>query len=418
MTNKQPSVSPAVATNITKSFDFNVLTRHKRMLWILLIGMLTAFGPVCTDIYLPALPDLGASFNSSPTLIQLSLTACFLGLALGQIIIGPISDALGRRLPLSVTLIVFSVASLCCAFAPSIEILIALRFFQGFAGAGGIVLSRSMACDMFSGHDLTKFMALLMTVNSLAPIVGPVLGSAVVSFFSWHWLFLLLALWGIVLLAGVFFCLQETLPGDMRQSRLAQAVKDMFLQLLERRFLILALAISMVMGGFFAYLAASPFVLQVIYGFSAFEYALIFALNSICITLASMAAGRLERRMGASALVKLSFIVMMASGAVMLVLALKQPQSPVLPILCMLFYVAMVGSSQTPGFGIVMSARSKGAGAASGIFGILGFVIGSATSPLVGVLGDHSMLPLALCMFICALISYILFVIGMRLKKV
>ena len=388
-----------------------------RALWIVILGMLAAFGPVCTDIYLPALPDLSTSFKAAPTVIQLSLTACFLGLALGQVVIGPLSDSLGRRLPLAISLIIFSITSLCCAFAPNIESLIVLRFFQGFAGAGGVVLCRSMACDMFMGNELTKFMALLMTVNSLAPILGPLLGSAIVSAFSWHWLFIFLAIWGVALLLSSMTMLQETLPQAKRQHRLSGAIKDMFLQLGEKRFLTLALALSFVMGGFFAYLAASPFVLQVIYGFSALEYALIFGTNSICITLASLLAGRLERRLGGAFLVKASFMVMIISGAGMLVTALWQPASAIPAMLCMLCFVSMVGYSQTPGFGIVMAARTKGAGAASGIFGILGFVFGSITSPLVGLMGDTSMLPLALCMLISAVVSLVLFILGMRMPK-
>ncbi len=388
-----------------------------RMLWILILGMLTAFGPVCTDIYLPALPDLANSFQASPAVIQLSLTACFLGLAVGQVIIGPISDALGRRIPLALSLIIFSVASLCCALAPNIHSLIVLRFFQGFAGAGGVVLCRSMACDMFIGNELTKFMALLMTVNSLAPIIGPLMGSAIVSAWSWHALFFFLTGWGVLLLIGSLSTLKETLPLQKRQHRLTAALKDMCLQLGEKRFVLLALALSAVMGGFFAYLAASPFVLQVIYGFSALEYALIFALNSVCITLASVLAGRLERRLGAAFLVKGSFVVMIISGAGMLLTAMLEPSSSIPALICMLGFVSMVGSSQTPGFGIVMAARTKGAGAASGIFGILGFILGSLTSPLVGVMGERSMLPLALCMLISALLALLLFIVGQRLPK-
>lgn len=379
--------------------------------------MLAAFGPVCTDIYLPALPALTSSFRTDPSVIQLSLTACFLGLAVGQVVVGPISDALGRRLPLILSLVVFIAASVLCALASSVEVLIVLRFFQGFAGAGGVVLCRSIACDMFMGNELTKFMALLMTVNSLAPILGPVAGSAVVSLFSWHWLFYFLGIWGVLLLVGSVVELKETLPRASRQSRLGQAVRDMFLQLLEKRFLLLALGLSMIMGGFFAYLAASPFVFQVIYGFSAWQYSIVFGFNAMCIMLCSLLAGRLERRLGAEFLVNASFVVMIISGALMLCCAVLQPQSPILVIISLTCFVSMVGSSQTPGFGIVMAARTKGAGAASGIFGVLGFVLGSLTSPLVGLMGDTSMLPLALCMIISALISFILFNVGRRLKK-
>ncbi len=412
-----PSTPENPSPEFVRPVNFKELNRTRRYAWILILGMLAAFGPVCTDIYLPALPALTASFQTDPSVIQLSLTACFLGLAAGQVVVGPLSDAMGRRFPLILSLVIFIVTSALCALAPSVEVLIVVRFFQGFAGAGGVVLCRSIACDMFMGNELTKFMALLMTVNSLAPILGPVAGSGIVSFFSWQWLFYFLAIWGVLLLLGSLFELRETLPQESRQSRLGQAVKDMVLQLMEKRFLLLALGLSMIMGGFFAYLAASPFVFQVIYGFSAVEYSLVFGFNALCITVCSLLSGRLERRLGGELLVNVSFIVMIASGALMLFCAVVQPESPTLVIISLACFVAMVGSSQTPGFGIVMAARTKGAGAASGIFGVLGFVLGSLTSPLVGLMGDTSMLPLALCMIISALISFILFNIGRRLKK-
>lgn len=411
------AAAPSPESPITPGFKFKQLPKSSRMLWVLILGMLAAFGPVCTDIYLPALPDLTQSFRTDPSVIQLSLTACFLGLALGQIVVGPISDAVGRRGPLVLSLIIFALSSFFCSLAPTVQILIVLRFFQGLAGAGGVVLCRSIACDMFMGNELTKFMALLMTVNSLAPILGPIAGSGIVSFFSWHWLFIFLSVWGILLLVGSIVCLRETLPREKRQSRLTRAVKDMFLQLFEKRFLCLALGMSMVMGGFFAYLAASPFVFQVIYGFSAVEYSFVFGFNALCITICALAAGRFERRLGGKFLVNLSFIVMIAASALMLFCAIAKPESPLLVIIALACFTAMIGSSQTPGFGIVMAARTKGAGAASGIFGIMGFVLGSLTSPLVGLMGDTSMLPLALCMIISAVFSYILFNVGIRLKK-
>lgn len=386
----------------------------KKALWIVILGMLTAFGPVCTDIYLPALPALTRDFAADPSVIQLSLTACFLGLACGQIFIGPLSDALGRRLPLCVSLVVFVISSFCCALAPDINTLIALRFVQGCAGAGGVVLCRSMACDMFMGNELTRFMALLMTVNSLAPIIGPVIGSSIISVFTWHMLFYVLTIWGIVLLIASMACLRETLPPEHREQRVSKAVTDMVLQLGDKRFLLLALALTFVLGGFFAYLAASPFVFQSIYGFSAVEYSIIFGVNAFCITVTGFLSGRLEKRIGSTRMVTGSFIVMLISGAAVIVIALLRPDSPVFICLSLLCFVSMVGSSQTPGFGIVMAARTKGAGAASGIFGVLSFVFGALMSPLVGLMGEDSMLPLGLCMFFSALVSLILFAIGLR----
>ena len=169
---------------------------------IIMLGMLAAFGPVCTDIYLPAIPVITEELHSDPAAIQLSLTTSLLGLALGQLFIGPLSDAMGRKKPLYISLIVFAISSLGCAFASTVPQLVIARLFQGLAGAGGIVLSRTIACDMYSGPSLTKFMALLMTVNGLAPILGPIIGSSIVTFFDWPMLFVFLAVWGVLLFSG------------------------------------------------------------------------------------------------------------------------------------------------------------------------------------------------------------------------
>ena len=167
---------------------------------IIVLGMLSAFGPICTDLYLPAIPTITQELMTDPSTMQLTLTASFFGLAIGQLIIGPLSDAYGRKRPLYICLVMFVLSSLWCAYAPSINQLIVARFFQGISGASGIVLSRTIACDMYTGPRLTKFMSLLMTVNGVAPILGPIMGSAIVSVWAWPVLFVFLALWGAVLL--------------------------------------------------------------------------------------------------------------------------------------------------------------------------------------------------------------------------
>ena len=154
--------------------------------YLLALGLLCAFGPLCTDIYLPGLPAICNYYGIDTSTAQLSLTSCFLGLAFGQIVAGPISDALGRKKPMLISVAVFAVSSLLCATASSAIELIVWRFIQGFAGAGGLVISRSIACDSYQGEKLTRFMSLLMTINSVAPVAGPVIGSALITFFSWR----------------------------------------------------------------------------------------------------------------------------------------------------------------------------------------------------------------------------------------
>lgn len=388
----------------------------KKVMWlsVCILSMLTAFGPICTDIYLPAVPTITQELKSDPATIQLSLTTCFLGLALGQLFIGPISDAFGRKVPLYFSLVLFIVSSVACAYAPNVSFLIIARLFQGLAGAGGIVLSRAMACDLYRGTELTKFMSLLMTINSLAPIVGPVLGSVIVTYLDWPALFLFLAVWGLLLLGLSYRGVDETLTQEKRNPKLMDTVKDMLKQLTNLRFLVMCLSMSFIMGGFFGYLAASPFVFQNIYGFSAFGYSIFFSVSAIAITMAAQLAGRLSRRVGDTKIVVGSLLIQLIASCFMLLLAVFQPSTALWVGLALCAYVAMVGSSQTAGFGLVMDARSGGAGSASGIFGVLTFLFGALCSPLVGLMGETSMLPLAICMLLCTILSFVCFKFGCK----
>lgn len=393
------------------------LSPFDKFLYIVILGMLTAFGPVCTDIYLPALPAITRELMTDPATVQLSLTASFFGLAIGQIFVGPLSDAWGRKGPLLASLVLFALTSLGCALATDVWLLIVMRFFQGCAGSGGVVLSRSMACDMFEGPELTKFMSLLMTINSLAPIFGPILGSALITAGSWQLLFYFLVLWGVLLLAGSLFKVEETLDRKQRQPRLGAAITDMFRELTNARFLTLSLSMAFIMGGFFSYLAASPFVFQSIYGYSALEYSVVFAFNATVISAVALLAGRLSHRLGDRRIVRGSCSVMFLAGLGMLAVACLTPDSSLPALVSLTLFVSVLGASQTAGFGIVMASRSGGAGAASGIFGVLCFLFGALMSPLVGLMGETSMLPLALCLVVSALISFILFNLGLKLKQ-
>lgn len=292
--------------------------------------------------------------------------------------------------------------------------MIIARLFQGLAGAGGIVLSRAMACDMYHGSELTKFMSLLMSINSLAPIFGPIIGSAIVTYLDWPALFLFLAVWGALLLALSYRGIDETLKPEQRNPKLMDTVKDMLGQLVNLRFLAMCLSMSFIMGGFFGYLAASPFIFQSIYGFSALGYSIIFAVNAIAITIAAQMAGRLSKRLGDSNIVVGSLGVQLISSVGLMVLALYTPENPLWVGIALCAYVAMIGSSQTAGFGLVMDARSGGAGSASGIFGVLTFLFGALCSPLVGLMGEMSMIPLALCMVICTILSFTFFKVGSK----
>lgn len=249
-----------VAADMTKS----------RILWIaFVLGALSAFGPLSIDMYLPSLPTLADNLHTTTSLAQLGLTACLLGLAVGQIVAGPLSDVRGRRGPLVISLILYAAASLLCVFAPNIGMLIALRFIQGLTGSAGIVISRAVARDLYSGKELTRFFSLLMLVNGVAPIAAPVLGGVILNFVSWRGVFMVLCVVGVAMLIAVVLGLPETLPTNRRASGgLKQTLGTLGHLFADRRFMGYALSQALITGAMFAYIAGSPFVLQDIFGVS------------------------------------------------------------------------------------------------------------------------------------------------------
>ena len=400
---------------MTKDINCETITTTDHIAWvnIIMLAMLAAFGPFCTDLYLPALPAITRELNTDAASIQLTLTTSFLGLALGQLFIGPISDAYGRKRPLYASLVVFALSSVACALAPNITFLIMARFFQGLAGAGGIVLSRAIACDLYQGARLTQFMSLLMTINSLAPILGPICGSLIAQYFDWPSLFIFLALWGALLLIASFKAIDESLPQDKRSPQIKEAIFDLGRELKNPPFMCLALALSLISGAFFGYLAASPFIFQEIFGLTPFEYSLVFGLNAVCVTVGANAAAWLARRIPERKIALASILLLLLAPLGLLTEIILELHSFYLVAVSLALFIVMNGAAQSTGFTEVMALRQGGAGAATGLFGVLTFLFGALTAPLVGLMGETSMVPLMLVMFVWGVGALILFKLGL-----
>lgn len=385
--------------------------------YVVTLGLLCAFAPMCTDLYLPSLPTIKDYFDTSASLVQLSLTASFFGLALGQFLIGPISDVYGRLKPLVVTLLFFVISSFLCSIANSAESFILFRLVQGISAAGGIVLTRSIACDKFKGYKLTSFMSFLMAINSIAPILAPIIGSFIISFAPWQALFYVLTGWGVLLILQTVLFVDESLDKNKRAKSIKDSIVLMKADLFNVRFMLVCIAFAMIMGGFFSYLAASPFVFQSIYGFTPFEYSLTFALVSLCVSAIAPFSGTFAKRFSNINTSRCAIILMIVSGLIAMIIALSPPQSfiPILLVFCV--YCSMMGFSMSCGFSIAMEFKKGGAGAASGIFGVMYFVIGSLISPFVGIFGENSMIPLAFNLLFCAILALVFLELSKRLKR-
>ncbi|WP_041076210.1 multidrug effflux MFS transporter [Bacillus sp. OxB-1] len=379
--------------------------------WIvILLGSLTAFGPLSMDMYLPALPTVAKDLTATTSLVQLSLTACLLGLAAGQLIFGPLSDIRGRRKPLISALITYAIVSVLSAFSPNIIVFIVLRFIQGLTGAAGIVIARAAARDLYSGKDLTKFMALLALVMGAAPIVAPIAGGAVLQFSSWPTIFIILGLYGLLMFFSVLSFLPETLPEEKRSEGSILAVFKTFKNLLSNRtFMGIALTQSLVMSSMFAYIAGSPFVLQNIYQITPQQFSLLFALNGLGIIIASQTVGRLSSTVKEGKLL-LAGLCISLTGSVLLLLGVILGLPLPIIVAALFLVVSSVGMVSATAFSLAMESQGKVAGSASAFLGLLPFIGGAIVSPLVGIAGDATALPMGIVIIVCSFSALIVYV--------
>ena len=380
------------------------MKKYNKLILIVTLGLLAAFGPLSLDMYLPALPRVADDLSTSASYAQLSLTACMIGLAVGQIIVGPISDVTGRKKPLFIVLIGYALFSYFAARAATIEWLIFFRFIQGFCGGAGAVLSRAISSDLYKGKDLTKFLAVLMLVNGLAPVLAPVLGGFILSVSTWHTVFYILAVYG-VLMVLLALTLEEILPKSSRnEGALKYIWNDFKLLLTNKEFVTMLLLQSLTYGVLFSYISGSPFITQKIYGMNAQQFSYLFALNGLGLIAFSQLTAKLVNKMDELKILKLGqniqFIGMMLTVIVLLF------HLPVW-MLCAAFFlmitpVSMIG---TTGFSIAMQVQNQGAGSASAILGLMQFLIGGILSPLVGVMGERSIIPFIVIIIACTVLA-------------
>ena len=363
---------------------------------IVALGALTAFGPLSLDMYLPGLPELARDLGSSTSLAQLTLTACMVGLAGGQLVAGPLSDARGRRRPLLAGLALYALASALCALAPSIWALIPLRLVQGAAGAAGIVVARAVVRDLYEGASAAGFFALLMLVNGVAPIAAPIVGGQLLGVTDWRGVFWALTAIGLALLLVGWRLVPETLaPADRRGGGL-RATTGVFGALLrDRGFLGCALAQGLGSGMMFCYIAGSPFVVQEIHGRSEQFFSVVFAVNALGIVLLAQVSARLVGRLGARRLLVAGLCLGLA-GALALLAAVLADAGLAGVLAAFFVVVSSVGLVTPNATALALAGDPSTAGSASALLGLSQFAFGAACAPLVGVAGQRTALPLAL----------------------
>lgn len=366
------------------------------------LGALTAFTPLAIDMYLPALPTMERQFSAAPGQIQFTLSLYFVGLAVGQLLFGPLSDRYGRLKPLFTGGVVFVLASGACALAPDVETLAALRFLQALGGASSMVVARAMVRDIYPPREVARAFSLLMLVLGVAPILAPMLGSYMLVLAGWQSIFYTLALVSLAILVPAWMLLPESHPGPYKPLSLSGVLGVYGRLLRDRHFLGYTLSSGLPSAGMFAYIAGSPFLFITLYGLNPEHYGWLFGANAVGMIGASQINRALLKRFSAESIIPPLGLFQAIAALVFLVAVWLEPASVWLLIAPLFLVMAPQGMLMPNGGAAALSGVGQGVGTASALIGILQFTLGGISSALVGVLADGSGRPMALIIAFCA----------------
>lgn len=365
---------------------------------VILLGVLSAFGPFVVDLYLPSLPQLAQFFDTTASMTQLTLTTAMIGLAVGQLLLGPMSDKFGRKKPLIISLVIYIISTILLIFSPNIETMIVLRAVQGLSSAGSVVISRAVATDLYRGSEMTRFFGLLMTINGIAPIISPILGSLLLEYIGWKGVFFFLAIIGIVVL---LFCLRlkESLIIENRLKGSVLSTFFTFGKIIKNRLFMSYVGIeSFLLAAMFAYIAASPFILQSFYGLSAFTFSLCFGANGAALVIGANIGGKLSNRTALSfGVLGFGVVVLYTISALII-----QPNWFLVEIGFFLMLL-MMGLTLPAISSLAMESERQYAGSASALLGFAPFFLGGVVSPLVGV--GNIFYSTSIVIFVCGVLG-------------
>ncbi len=395
--------------HITETAPMVTAARRTGLLVTLVLGGLTALPPLSMDMYLPALPEVTGALRAPAATVQLTLTACLAGMALGQLVVGPMSDKWGRRRPLLAGMAVYVLATAVCALAPTAELLIGFRLLQGLAGAAGIVIARAVVRDLYDGVEMARFFSTLMLISGVAPIIAPLIGGQILRLTDWRGVFHVLTVIGALLTLVVWRFLHETLPPERRhEGGVGQALRTMRGLLADRVFTGYMLTGGLAFAALFAYISASPFVVQEIYGASPQTFSLLFGLNSVGLVAVGQINGKLlvgrvslDKALGCGL-----GVILLAAVALTLMTTGVLGEVGLAPIAAGLFVLMSAMGLAMPNTNAQALMRTPhAAGSASALLGTSSFLIGAVASPLVGIAGEHTAVPMAVVQLSCAALA-------------
>jgi DHA1 family bicyclomycin/chloramphenicol resistance-like MFS transporter len=380
------------------------LSGRQRLVYVLVLGALTALGPFTVDLYLPSLPDVQHDFGVNTALVQLTLSATTVGFALGQLIVGPWSDAVGRRVPLIAATLMHVVASILVAIAPDIELLIVFRVLQGFGAAAGGVVAVATVRDLFGGYPLVRMLSRLALVSGLAPVIAPLAGSALLLLFPWRGIFWVLAAYGLVVVAAAIIFIVETLPAHHRKRGEIRAGARYRVLFRDRQFVGIAIVSGMVFSGLFAYLTTSPFLFQDHYAFTPQQYGLLFAVNSVGIILGVQVSSRIARRIGPQWIIAFALAGLLASALVIVIDGMVGAGlwGTLIPLW---FFITCCAFCFPCTQAIALAHHGAEAGTAASVLGAANFGIAGLLSPLIGLFSADSSIPMGVTMICTSVVG-------------
>lgn len=378
------TLGPDPATAPVMLHPGDAISTGRRVLYIILLGALTALGPFTIDLYLPAFPVLEADFHTTAAAIQLTLTGTMIGFALGQLIVGPLSDKVGRRIPLLVVTALHVLASTAAAFAPTLELLSVTRVLMGAGAAAGGVVAAAVVRDLFGGRRLVVMLSRLALVSGVAPVLAPLLGSALLLVMPWRGIFIVLAAYGAIMLVSAIIFIPETLPPARRHDRGATTVWQRYRSVFSDRVFLGVLVIGgMTFSGLFSYLSASPFLFQDGYGFDPQQYGVLFAVNSLGVVLGVQTAARLAARFGPQWVLAVSTAVLAAS-AIAIVAADQLGGGLWGTVIPLFVFMTACGFTFPCVQVLALDRHGKAAGTAASVLGAINFGVAGLVSPVVG----------------------------------
>lgn len=380
---------------------------RRRIAIVVALGLLTALGPFTIDLYLPSFPNLKTDLDISDPQVQLTLSSTVIGFAVGQLLVGPLSDRLGRKLPLVTMTALHVLASALVALAPNVAFLTVLRALQGFAAAGGAVVAMAMARDLFDGRRLVVMLSRLALISGLAPIIAPVMGSWLVSVFDWRGIFWVLAAYGLVVVALVAVLVPESRPASDRSTGGVRELKGAYGRVLgDRTFVGVWLTAALAFSGLFSYVSTSSVLLQETFGLTPGGFGLIFALCSVGVFIGVQSGSRLAARLGPQWTLVMGTSVMVVAALVLLAIGTIATNAWQL-VLPMFFYTFGFGSSMPSCQVIALQDHRRDSGTAASLMGALNMGLSAVVGPVIGTFAMTSAIPMATAMLICALAAVI-----------